>query len=305
MAQADDVFALAQAALLNDRARVQSICRIIAAREKEASSLKYRLEKLLNRHSSPVNSDLLADDLKKLVLCYQPERVLDDVVLDDKTNLELQAFLSEYRHADSLLEYGLSASSKLLLSGPPGNGKTSLAGAVAKELGLPFFVLDFATLIDSHLGASGAKIAKLFRGIDGIPYVLFLDEMETLLSERSGSEKRNDVGEAARIVSTLLLEMDRLSNKVILIGATNHIEMLDRAVVRRFSIHLKLNAPTEQVKSKWVENLRLKFPGIPVHTFNIDSAGLSLSDLEMAYMAECKRWVIAHGKPQASKLKTA
>ncbi|EJO2025625.1 ATP-binding protein [Vibrio parahaemolyticus] len=298
MAKSNDVVALATAGLNGDRSQVLRICRSIMQRDKESTGLKVQLDKLLNRHNSnphnkfTLNDNLLPSSLKGLVVHCEPTKRIADLVLPPDVDNGLFKFLNERRNIEKLHSFNLNASSRVLLSGPPGNGKTSLAEAIANELSLPFFTLDFSTIISSHLGESGSKIATAFRAASNSPCVLIIDEMETVLSERSGKDNRHDVGEVARIVSTLLQEIDRLSDLVVLIGATNHLEMLDRAVVRRFDCRWELGMPTESQKAKWLKNCENEYPKIPVASFDIDTEGLSMSDLEKLVLSHCKDWAL-------------
>nr|WP_229650105.1 ATP-binding protein [Vibrio splendidus]MCC4882559.1 ATP-binding protein [Vibrio splendidus] len=294
MAVANDVYALASSALRGDRQKIESICKIIMAKEKDSSGLKVSLRKLLQQHDRQftLNSEELPAELRGSVMKVEPSLTRHELAIADDIDTQLTEFLAEQEHIDGLLDFGLIASNRILLSGPPGNGKTSLAGAIAKELDLPFLVVDFANVIDSHLGCTGAKIAKIFRSASSMPCVLFLDEMETLLSERGGNGKQQEVGEIARIVSTLLLEIDRLSSQVVLIGATNHFEMLDVAVARRFNHHWVMAEPTDAIKNKWLDKFKSRYPQIPVDEVGISLDGKSLSDIENAVMKDCKRWAI-------------
>lgn len=295
MAKQNDVINLAHAALSGDRERTVQACRMIMAGEPPRSTLKDRLERLLRNAPATRPIELLPRALQGLVLPLEPKLALADTTLPHQVQQELALFLEEQSHTETLHAHGLSVPHKILLSGPPGNGKTTLAGAIAKELNLPFFVLDFSEVVSSHLGESGAKIAKVFRGIVEKPAVLFLDEMETVLAERAGTGNSSDVGEMKRIVSTLLLEIDRLPDHIILIGATNHEEMLDRAVVRRFDFHWTLPAPDDGMVKRWLHRFAEQYPHIPVlaEMPAIAEGTTSLSDLERQVLIWCRRWVVS------------
>lgn len=287
MARADDVFALAQAATTGERERVLSAVRVIAANEPATSTLKERLNRLLQRTAtSAATPELLPRELAGLVLLLPTPRALADVQLPEDVLAGVRNFLRQQKHAEALMDAGLGCAHKLLLSGPPGNGKTTLAGAIAHELGLPLFCADFSALLSSFMGETGAKIAKVFRGIS-TPAVLFLDEMETLLPERAGVGNFVDLGEVRRVVSTLLLEIDRLPPHIILVGATNHAEMLDRAVVRRFDYQFDLPAPNPHQVKQWLDNFAKAHPELPeLRELSIAQAaleiapGASYSDIE-------------------------
>lgn len=295
MAKSQDVLALARAALENNRDHAINVCKCIVGNEPDNSTLKGSLKRLLSGAQSTLAfQEMVPRDLKGFVLSIDPALSLDDTELPATVVEELGLFLEEQRHADSIHDVGLQVPHKILLAGPPGNGKTTLAGAIAKALDRPFFVMDFSRVIASHLGETGANIAKVFRGVVEKPSILFIDEMETVLGERAGSEKFTEVGEIKRLVSTLLMEVDRLPDHVLLIGATNHEEMLDRAVVRRFDFHWHLPAPEESMVESWLRRFAARYPDIPVLAEMpvIEANGRSLSDIDREAKRWCRRWVV-------------
>lgn len=296
MATGDQIHALADAALKGDREMVLSICRMLIASERPESTLRRRLEQALARNHSVV-CEFIPQDIRGLLLQVTPTHAVDQVQLQQSVADALAAFLEEREFSGHLRDIGLPVPNRILLSGPPGNGKTTLAGAIAHALDLPFLVLDFSSVISSHLGETGAKLAKLFRGVANKSCVLFIDEMETLLVERARASQ-GDVGEIARVVSSLLLEIDRMSDQVILIGATNHEEMLDRAVVRRFNHHWELPSPTDEIRQRWLDEFAARHPHIPIGEFAFETEGMSLSDLERETVAHCRRWAVQHAKKQ-------
>jgi len=302
MAKSQDVLALARAALENNRDHAINVCKCMIANEPENSSLRERLKTMLSRvPSAMVLQDQVPNELKGLVLPHEPLLALSDMALPTAIGDELALFLEEQAHADAIRAAGLTVPHKLLLSGPPGNGKTSLAGAVAKALELPFFVLDFSSVVTSYLGETGGKIAKIFRGIAERPAVLLIDEMETVLSERAGHGSASDVGEIKRVVSTLLLEIDRLPDHVILVGATNHEEMLDRAVVRRFDFLWSLPQPDDEIVQAWLHCFAQRYPDIPILSSmpDMEIGGKSISDIERDLKKWCRRWVVEHATSKA------
>jgi SpoVK/Ycf46/Vps4 family AAA+-type ATPase len=291
MANANDVYALAQSALQGNVPRTHALCRVIANKEKENSSLKERMNKLVQTHS-PLTS--VPDNIKNLVTVSGSNMGIDDLTLSESVKSKLNEFLLDQTHSQVLSELNLPASSKVMLSGPPGNGKTSLAGAIAKHLELPLYTVDFSETISSFLGDTGKKIAQSLRELSKFPCVIFLDEIETVLPERSGRKQVIENGEIARIVSTLILEIDRLPIHTILIGATNHPDLLDKAVARRFDTHIVVDKPTKEQSIAWLNQFALNHPKIPVLELGIDFNELSYSELEKRALTASKTWAIKH-----------
>lgn len=319
MAKWQDVLNLSRSALQGNREQVINACRCIVANEPENSSLKEQLSRLLARSPGVLPlQDQVPKDLVGLVLQFEPSLTLADLELPSAVIDELAAFLEEQAHVDAIHAAGLSVPHKILIAGPPGNGKTTLAGAIALERRLPFYIVDFSALVSSHLGETGAKVAKLFRGITEKPAVLLVDEMETVLAERAGVGNATDVAEMRRIVSTVLMEIDRLPDHVVLVGATNHAEMLDRAVVRRFDLHWALPSPDQAMVQRWLARFAARYPDIPVLTempqptaAGTSATGKSIAEYERETKKWCRRWIVgqsarrgASGTPPALKALT-
>ena len=300
-----DYVNLARYALEGNRDQVVNVCRCVLANEPANSSLKGNLTRLLARTSQQANQEILPASLKGLVLAIEPMMALADTELPAQIRDQVTTFLEERALAEEIHAAGLSVPHKILLSGPPGNGKTTLAGAIANELGLPLFVVDFSATVSSYLGESSSKFAKIFRNVVETPSVLFLDEMETVLSERAGYGNTTEVGEIKRIVSSLLMEIDRLPDHVILIGATNHEEMLDRAVVRRFEFYWPLPAPSDEMAQSWLQRFARRHPAIPIlRDMPATNSGCrSFSDLERDAKKWCRRWIVEQAGGRAASRK--
>lgn len=295
MAKGVEVLALVRSALEGNREQVIGMCRIIESNEPASSSLKEGIRRLLSRTNMATASTLeMARDLKDKVLHLAPTMSVADIELPEGVARHLAEFLEEQACAAAIRSEGLPVAHKVLLDGPPGNGKTTLAGALALALNLPFYVMDFSGVVTSHLGETSTNMAKVFRGVAERPCVLFIDEMETVLTERAGHGGVSDVGEMRRVVSTLLMEIDRLPDHVILVGATNHEEMLDRAVVRRFDHHWSLPLPDELMAARWLQRFAQRHSNLPIleRLPAIQFAGKSISAIELEVKAWCRRWIV-------------
>lgn len=190
---------------------------------------------------------------KGLVHEVTPQRRLEDLIFSNEVEKICREFIEEQHKADLLRSYNLEPRNRVLLIGPPGNGKTSLAEAIAEALTVPMHVVHYDSVVDSLLGETAARLQKLFESVRSSRCVLFFDEFETLGKERGDV---HETGEIKRVVSSLLLQIDRLPSHVVVIGATNHPEMLDRAVWRRFQVRMSLEEPTFFRRRVWFERFQ-------------------------------------------------
>ena len=142
-----------------------------------------------------------------------------------------------------LRAHALEPRHRILLVGPPGNGKTSLAEAIAEALATPFFVVRYEALIGSFLGETASRLKRVFDYARTTPCVLFFDEFDTVGKERGDV---HETGEIKRVVSSLLMQVDDLPSYTVVVAATNHAELLDRAAWRRFQVRLALDPPTRR-----------------------------------------------------------
>lgn len=194
-----------------------------------------------------------------------------DLIIDDKENVDLEKLhfstenresieqvIKEHRHLAELQKYGLSIDHKILLYGNSGCGKTATAKAIAKELGKGILILNLTNFISSKIGETGRNLKAVFDKAEREKAVLFLDEFDQVAKMRGSDDK--DVGEMRRLVNTLIQLIDYLPEDCILIAATNHPEIVDVALMRRFQLKLKYEIPTQEQLDNYYDNLLLSFP---------------------------------------------
>lgn len=254
---------------------------IAEERAKKHHVLADRLAESIKSNFKHPTSKKPTENSSGLFFEYTPEIALSDLYLSELTQTSCEELIEEQHRADLLRSYGLEPRHKLLFAGPPGNGKTSLAEAVAHELMYPLVVIRYEAVIGSFLGETASRLQKIFDYVKTRHCVLFFDEFDTLGKER-GDE--HETGEIKRVVSSLLLQMDALPSYVVVIAASNHPELLDRAVWRRFDLRLELPKPSnkqiEHFITRYFESSNLK-AGYTAATLAKKLANTSYSDLEL------------------------
>ena len=263
-------------------------------RSKQHHVVAERLSRVLDRSSGkrPTPSASRSAPPLPFVTEKMPERSLLDVKLRPDVRRVVSELVEEHGRSDLLRSYNLEPRHRMLLTGPPGNGKTTLAEAVAGELGLPLYTVRYESLIGSYLGETSSRIGELFDFVRSRPGVLFFDEFDVVGKERADT---NETGEVKRIVSTLLLQVDALPSYVVSVAATNHPELLDRAAWRRFEVVLDLPPPTHAEAREWVGELfeRLGFPAEVPHPNSLRPlSGMSYSDIEQVALDAMRRFVL-------------
>jgi hypothetical protein len=187
-----------------------------------------------------------------------------DPILNPAVNDTIDRFLRERTQGDSLLREGFGPPRSLLLKGAPGTGKTMLACSVARKLGLPLVVLDLATSISSYLGKTGSNLRRSLDYARARPCVLLLDEFDAIAKRRDDS---TEVGELKRIVNVLLKELEEWPMHSVLVAATNHPELLDPAINRRFDVVVVLPLPGETERADILEMGCGHFANVPPKGF--------------------------------------
>ncbi len=259
MARADILISLVKSALNSDLVAFRKALEVLISEErsKNHSILADRLNSLLNdspRHHNR-HTPFIQNGNKDLVFEVTPQKSINDLILDPKIVEIYTELVEEHHRSDLLRSYGLVPRNRILLAGPPGNGKTSLAEAIAFELMYPLLVVRYDNLIGSYLGETASRLQKVFDSARTRNCVLFFDEFETLGKERGDTK---ETGEIKRVVSSLLLQIDRLPSHTIVITASNHPELLDKAVWRRFQISTELSPPSKAQRVEFLQKFEKK-----------------------------------------------
>ena len=181
-------------------------------------------------------------ELAGLLHARYPDLRLTDMILPDSLRARLQRVLGEQRQQASLREHGLVPRRKLLLVGPPGSGKTMTASALAGELHLPLFTIVLDGLITKFMGETAGKLRLVFNAMQSTRGVYFFDEFDAIGARRG---ERQDVGEIRRVLNSFLQFLEQDDSQSLIIAATNHPELLDRALFRRFDDVIEYAVPDQ------------------------------------------------------------
>lgn len=176
---------------------------------------------------------------------------LTELVSPPQLKNQLGKIILEYRHRDILERHGLSFRRKILMSGPPGTGKTMSASVIATELQLPLYVVLIDRIVQKYMGETNAKLRQVFDIIREHPGIYFFDEFDAIGGERS---KDNDVGEMRRVVNAFLQFLENDHSKSFILAATNNIKLLDQALFRRFDDIIVYKMPSEEEARKLIYN---------------------------------------------------
>jgi AAA+ superfamily predicted ATPase len=257
MARADLLYDVIKYGLAGDNANLRRAAEAICAEEraKQHGIFAAKIESLLKNPDRTIRKEFGQYPLirngngdQSFFIETSPQRRLEHLILPDAVVSACKELIEEQTRADLLRSYGLEPRNKLLFIGPPGNGKTSLAEAIAEALMLPLLTVRYESIVGAYLGETAGRLSKLMEQARSRKCVLFFDEFETLGKERGDI---HETGEIKRVVSSLLLHIDALPSYVIVIGATNHEQLLDKAAWRRFQLRLELPRPTRSSLEKW------------------------------------------------------
>lgn len=262
MARSDLIIDLVKAGVSGDQASVRMTAEAIAAdeRAKKHTGVADRIARALTAvPAASLNGRAIAPATRSRdgaggIQRREPDRPISCLFLEKATKTACLELIEEQQRADVLRAHGLEPRHRLLLTGPPGNGKTSLAESLAYELALPLFVVRYDAIITSYLGDTATRLRRMFDFVRTEPCVLFFDEFDAIGKERGDT---HETGEIKRVVTTLLLQLDDLPSYCVLVGATNHPELLDRATWRRFEIKLDLPRPSDEQMTEYF-TLRMK-----------------------------------------------
>ncbi|MBR9985067.1 MAG: ATP-binding protein [Desulfosarcina sp.] len=307
MARADLILNLVKAGARGDKAQFKKTVEALAEDERAknhkilADRLIAQLQQDTNGQPKALTPQPMRSLSSPLVAEVMPKRRVEDLILSEDTGQFVRELVEEQHRADLLRSYNLEPRHRVLLAGPPGNGKTSLAEAIADALNAPFLIVRYEAVIGSYLGETAQRIAQVFEQARSQQCVLFFDEFDAVGKERGDL---HETGEIKRVVSSLLLQIDALPSYVVVVTASNHPELLDRAVWRRFQLRLELPMPKQGQIAEWFkrfERRTKKSFGLSPQRLAQNLKGLSFAEIEEFGTDVMRR--IALNQPDADSVK--
>lgn len=237
-----------------------------------------------SRSSVPVQFGKPRGDLESIIEFREPRYLLKDVVLNPRLCDRLDDLVRQQARRDWLREHGKTPSRRVLFLGPPGSGKTMTTEALAGQLRLPLLIIRLESLITRYMGETAAKLRLVFDETAKRRGVYLFDEFDAVGGKRSAT---NDVAEMRRVLNSFLqyMEEDNATDSLV-VGATNHSELLDRALLRRFDLVLTFDMPSEEdIKRIIMIGLR-PFKAGRIAWSKVIPAAAGLSQAEIAKAAE-------------------
>lgn len=303
MANAEQLKALVKSHIERDDRHFYSVAMQVAAREAKVGhgKLAEELRDMIDAAKTRVSPD---DSLGKLVPLARPRgelanlltvsyprNRLADMVLDVEMAEQLGRIMKEQKHHSRIREHGLSPRRKLLLVGPPGTGKTMTASVLAGELSIPLFSVRLDALITKFMGETAAKLRQIFDAINDVRGVYFFDEFDAIGSQRGLA---NDVGEIRRVLNSFLQMIENDQSHSLILAATNHVEILDYALFRRFDDVIEYRLPTAPQATKLIQSRLGKFAPkpFPLKAITAKAEGLSYAEIKRAVDESIKEAVM-------------
>jgi len=230
------------------------------------------------------NFDIPRDKEKGLPLVAISEAKVswDRLILSPFESSQLQRCALEARQSELLRNAGVRPKQKLLFVGPPGLGKTMSASALATDLGWPLVTVRLDSLVSSFLGETASNLRRIFDFVEAGRFIVLFDECDAVAKERSSG---NEHGELQRIVTALLQMLDTFCGDSLLIFATNHEQVLDSALWRRFDLVLRYRYPGLKQRMLILQNSLRSIKSIDRTTKWLASRTAGASGADLYWMA--------------------
>ena len=248
-----EVLRIIEGGLANDKRKILTYSAKLADRLQKENEIP--LAKCIRQiiDSSIPQSQAIADAMRvipldsdsrlQIVEVIPADEEKQSIILSPVVEKQVSEFIDIIKHSSALELAGVEIKKTLLLYGQPGCGKTSIAHYISEKTGLPLIVARLDGIVSSLLGSTAKNIRKIFDYAQSVPCILFLDEFDAIAKAR---DDQHELGELKRVINTLLQNIDSMPSSCVLLAATNHQEMLDPAVWRRFVQTIEVGLPSQE-----------------------------------------------------------
>ncbi|MCF8090132.1 MAG: ATP-binding protein [Desulfotignum sp.] len=302
MATAEQIKALIQSHFNGDKERFYTISLQLAAHESKQghNSIARAIRDIVDKSRQQTKTNIIPfpGELQGLILTESPDTPKSSLVMPEPLKKRIDRIIHEYRQRNKLKSHGLKHRRKILLTGPPGTGKTMTARILSSDLNLKLHTIQVDRLVTKFMGETSAKLRQIFELINQIHGVYLFDEFDAIGSDRSMD---NDVGEMRRVLNAFLQFIEQDHSDSLIIAATNNPKLLDHALFRRFEDVLSYNLPDETQRRALIENIIGTFLGHRFAWKNVLklSAGLSHAEIDYACRDTIKTMILC-GRTKAN-----
>lgn len=261
-----EILRIIEGGLAKDQSKVYSYAKLLADKlmkdgDDKFSNMIFNVIEKKGRANTVSMDELLTTPVDhesriSIVDVEIPSKITTPIVLQPLMQNKISDFISAVNHQGELIGHGIETSNTLLLYGKPGCGKTTVARYISEQTGLPLVIARFDAIVSSLLGNTAKNIRKIFDFAHNKPCILFLDEFDAIAKAR---DDQHELGELKRVINSLLQNMDTFSSENILIAATNHPELLDKAIWRRFNHVIEIGLPQENEIAQLIKEFTDKF----------------------------------------------
>lgn len=301
-----EVLRIIEGGLTNDRRKIVSYSTRLANRlsregqEDLAKCIRQKIDTCVP-HSGSISDALRmipldSDSRLQIVEVIPNNEERQKIVLSPIIKRQVEEFISMIQNQSALELAGVDVKKTIILYGRPGCGKTSVAHYISEQTNLPLIVARLDGIVSSLLGSTAKNIRKIFDYAQSMPCILFLDEFDAIAKAR---DDEHELGELKRVINSLLQNIDSLPSNSVLIAATNHPEMLDKAVWRRFVQKVEIGLPNEDEIKEMIAVFTPPFSSDwdndsqRIHNLAKAVTGLTPSDIKTAFDRAKVKSVIA------------